>query len=172
MIEQPKAVYFESTGAALGKNLSVARLLAGVTQHTLANLSGVSRATVAQLETGISDPRLSTIVDLAKALQISPIALLMGSAEINALTQLRADLADRPVELSPTDIRRMELLVQSGMLSDRSRAARIGAAAAQAVDGVGPGAMITAGILSTYAPGDGTVVGISLGRLLDDVRER
>ena len=155
----------ESIGAALAKNLAMARLLAGVTQQELASASGISRATIAQLETGMSDPRLSTVVDLATALHLPPIVLLVGLSEAAALAGLHRDLTDKPVQISPADIARMEYLLRSGLLSDRGRAGRIGAATAIAA-GENDHVAVVAGILSAIVPGDGTKAGISLGRLL------
>lgn len=156
----------ESRGAALAKNLLAARLIAGLTQHDLAAASGVSRATIAQLETGICDPRLSTVVDLSKALGVSPLVLLAGAADVHALAALPADLAARPVTLAETDLARMRHLLGSGMLKDRGRAARLGAVVARANGGAEGGAAVTAGLFSAYLPGGGTAAGTAFGRLL------
>jgi transcriptional regulator with XRE-family HTH domain len=157
----------ESADAILAKNLVVARLLAGITQHDLAAAAGVSRATIAQLETGVSDPRLSTLVDLSAALHISPLVLLAGALEISALAELPGDLAARPVTVASVELARMEALVQSGLLRDRGRAARIGATLARAAGEAGASAAITSGIFSAYMPGGGTIVGTAWGRLLE-----
>lgn len=157
----------EAAGAVLAKNLVVARLLAGLTQQDLAGASGVSRATIAQLETGISDPRLSTLVDLAAALHVSPIVLQAGLLEVRALAQLPGDLTIRPVNVSAADLARMEAFARTGLLIDRGRAARVGAALARAAGESGASATLTSGIFSAYCPGGGTVSGIALGRLLE-----
>jgi transcriptional regulator with XRE-family HTH domain len=159
----------ESVDSILAKNLVAARVIAGLTQHELAAAAGVSRATVAQLETGYSDPRLSTVVDLARALGIAPIVLLSGSEEVGALAAIAGgnDAAGPRPTVPPIDLARMRDYVASGMLKDRIRAARIGATVARGGVADGPvGAAVTAGLFSATLPGHGTVVGTLLGKLL------
>lgn len=43
----------------------------GLTQEGLAHSAGVSMVTLARIETGVTDPRWTTIVELAAALDIS-----------------------------------------------------------------------------------------------------
>ena len=109
----------ESVDSILAKNLVAARVIAGLTQHDLAAAAGVSRATVAQLETGFSDPRLSTVVDIARALGIAPIVLLSGTEEVEALAKLALDSTDDRPAIPPADLARMRDYVASGMLKDR-----------------------------------------------------
>lgn len=155
----------ESIDSILAKNLVVARIVSGLTQHELANLAYVSRATIAQLETGYSDPRLSTIVELARGLGIPPILLLLGSEEIHALLKLTQDAASAAPSASPSDVARMRHLIETGLLKDRLRAARLGAAAATAGGATAP-ASVSAAIFSAVHPGAGTTLGANLGRLL------
>src|SRR3954469_24868775 len=96
----------ESVDSILAKNLVAARVIAGLTQHDLANAAGISRATVAQLETGFSDPRLSTVVDLARALGIAPIVLLAGVPEVKAIAAL-AQGTQNGLKIPPIDLARM-----------------------------------------------------------------
>jgi len=153
----------ESPDAILAKNLVVARLAAGVTQQDLAAAADVSRATIAQLETGYSDPRLSTIVDLANALGVSPLLLLIGLEEARALTELPDRLHDESLELHDKDVTRMQQYVASGMLKDRVRAARLGASL---VASAATSVRVAAAVMSAILPGKGTIVGAALGRAL------
>ncbi len=146
----------EAPDAILAKNLVVARLIAGITQKDLADAADISRATIAQLETGYSDPRLSTIVELANALGISPMLMLAGVAETAALAGLSDRIESDHLEISAADLERMRQHVQSGMLKDRLRAARLGA---QVVAKSDPAAAVTAAVMSAILPGAGTVVG-------------
>jgi transcriptional regulator with XRE-family HTH domain len=154
----------ESPDATLAKNLVVARQAANVTQHALAAAALVSRATVAQIETGCSDPRLSTIVDLARALGVPPYFLLVGPEEVNALMAMPAALAERPLRVPPGELERMQRLIRSGMLKDRVRAARIGVAIASDAGRTTPAAAISAAIFSAIQP-----TGISVGTVLGEL---
>lgn len=163
----------ESIDAVLAKNLVVARVVLGVTQQELAQRADISRATIAQIETGYSDPRLSTIVDLAAALGIPPIVLLTGSEDVSALVDLfevgsTRDRDARPaVPLPQTEVERMRRFLRSGMLKDRLRAARIGAAVARAA-GAGGVSEVCSAIFSAILPGQGTVLGTQLGRVISE----
>lgn len=157
----------QSAETILSLNLVVARAVSGMTQQKLAEASGVSRATIAQIETGVSDPRLSTLADLAEALRIVPMVLLAGTAEVTALSKLTGDLSARAVRVSGADVARMQQLLSTGMLADRRRAARIGGAAARVAGETGAAATVAAAIFSAVVPGAGTAAGIALGRLLE-----
>ena len=162
----PASPLRESAETVLAKNLVVARLAAGLTQQELAAAADISRATIAQIETGCSDPRLSTIVDLATAIGISPLLLLTGTPEVLALTALNG--ADASIQVSPPDRARMAHLANTGMLKDRVRAARIGAAIAREA-GKKPHSVVAAAIFSAVHPGPGTAVGALLGELSHDI---
>jgi len=159
----------ESPDATLAKNLVVARQAASLTQHQLAAAALVSRATVAQIETGCSDPRLSTIVDLARALGVPPFFLLVGSEEVDVLIGMPAALLARPLHVPSGELERMQRLIRSGMLKDRVRAARIGAAAVAAAGRGTQAATVSAAIFSAIQP-EGVGVGTVLGELAESHR--
>jgi transcriptional regulator with XRE-family HTH domain len=60
---------------AFGKKLKEAREAANLSLRELAAASGVDHSNIAQIEKAERDPQLSTIIELAKALGISPTAL-------------------------------------------------------------------------------------------------
>jgi hypothetical protein len=93
------------------------------------------------------------------------LLLLSGTPEVNALTALNS--ADASIEVSPPDQARMAHLAGTGMLKDRVRAARIGAAIARQA-GKKPPAVVAAAIFSAIQPGPGTAVGALLGELSHD----
>lgn len=73
----PKSKNVARSTASLGQAIQKARERAGMTQATLAKALGVPQGVVARLETGgRPDPRLSTIVAVARALGASIDALV------------------------------------------------------------------------------------------------
>jgi transcriptional regulator with XRE-family HTH domain len=155
----------ESADAVLAKNLITARLAVGLTQQRLAEDSGISRATVVQIEAGSSDPRLSTIVELARALGLPAILLLIGLPEIQALSRVLERTRKQRPSIDPRDVERMLHFLQTGMLRDRARAAMLGATAAESFS-KNELSRVLAAIFSGFLPGAGTEIGALLGELL------
>lgn len=60
----------------LGENLKEIRLEKGVTQTSVAKALGVDRSFVSNIENGKTNPTLSTITSIAKALGVSTKELL------------------------------------------------------------------------------------------------
>ena len=158
----------ESIDSVLAKNLVVARLAAGFTQQELADTARVSRATIAQLETGYSDPRLSTVVSLAEAMGVSPLFLLWGVPEVRAISQVQQWLQANPIDLPSEQVDRMHRLLSTGMLKDRARAASVGASLAAAAGHPSVSDKVGAAVLSAMLPGTGTTLGIALASLLQN----
>lgn len=63
----------------LGGNLRAARKRVGYTQADLSKVSGVSAAEVSRLEAGLRNPRLTTILRLAAALEMEGSELIRGA---------------------------------------------------------------------------------------------
>lgn len=59
----------------LAQNVARARQEAGLTQHQLARVADLSRATIHLVEAGACDPRLSTVTSLAAALGVDALRL-------------------------------------------------------------------------------------------------
>lgn len=57
----------------LADQLATARRAAGITQQELATKSGVSRMTVQRIEAGSIDPRVDTLLALARVLGLEPL---------------------------------------------------------------------------------------------------
>jgi transcriptional regulator with XRE-family HTH domain len=65
-------------GSRFGVNLRSARKGAGLSQEALAYDADVDRAAISVYERGAREPNLRTVLKLARALQLSPMALLDG----------------------------------------------------------------------------------------------
>jgi transcriptional regulator with XRE-family HTH domain len=63
-------------GLRFGANLRAARKQAGLSQEALAYEAEVDRAAISVYERGGREPNLRTLLKLARALQLSPVALL------------------------------------------------------------------------------------------------
>ena len=69
-------VDMKSESAKLGKNLKRIRMEKGITQGDIVRTLGVSRSFVSNIENGKTNPTLSTISNIAKALSVSTDELL------------------------------------------------------------------------------------------------
>jgi len=61
-----------------GANLRRERTRAGLSQEALGHACDLHPTEISRLERATREPRLSTIVRLARALRLSPVALLRG----------------------------------------------------------------------------------------------
>lgn len=66
----------KSESAKLGKNLKRIRTEKGITQGDIVRTLGISRSFVSNIENGKTNPTLSTISNIAKALSVSTDELL------------------------------------------------------------------------------------------------
>lgn len=62
-----------------GANLRRLRLAAGLSQMQLGDRAGLHFSEISRLERGLRDPRLTTVVRLARALGVPPAELLPGA---------------------------------------------------------------------------------------------
>ena len=60
----------------LAQNIKIERVKGNITQQELANRAGLSRDTISQIERGIANPTLETIISIAKALNVDLNTLL------------------------------------------------------------------------------------------------
>ena len=73
----------------LPARLKEARRAQGLSLEAVANLSGVSRSMVSQIERGESSPTISTLWNLTRALQVDFAGLLDGEPESDQIDVLR-----------------------------------------------------------------------------------
>ena len=121
--------HWASYALGLGERVRAIRLMRGLSQSRLAELAGVSRSLISNLERNdynskVADPTLSTCYRLASALQVPPAALLPGAADHVDGCFLLAD-ADAPAPIrfqwpsSPRDTARFrDTYLRRGAPSD------------------------------------------------------
>lgn len=78
--------HWASYALGLGERVRAIRLMRGLSQSRLAEISGVSRTLISNLERNdynarAADPTLSTMYRLASALKVPPAALLPGAGD-------------------------------------------------------------------------------------------
>lgn len=142
----------------LGQNLIAARTANQLTQTELAERSKVSRATIAEIESGMADPRLSTLISIAEALNTRPIMLLLDEAAIHA-AQEAGIRTSHLSEISQESINKMQEHLENDGTKGAQKAAKEGIRSL----GVGGGAAVGAAIGSVLMPGLGTIIGATLG---------
>jgi DNA-binding XRE family transcriptional regulator len=150
--------YHDELRAALSQNLLIARQVRQLTQDELATASGVSRTTIVQLEDGKGDPRLTTVVNLASALGVAPILLLMGKEEMLAIYNITQN-PPSPAAAAEAQLRTMSQLLQAGLR--RPSKSREGSADQPIGQAIG------AAVGSMLLPGMGTSIGSMLGAMLE-----
>lgn len=153
----------------IGVNLVLAREAAGVTQHELARLARTSRATIAQIEAGISDPRLSTITSLANALGVSPHLLIAGPEEAARLVDI-IDNCHEIIDLAPDDAETevMETMVQSRLPKENRRGARYAADYVRTRGYATLGSRVGAAVINAHLPGIGAAIGAFFFHTVED----
>jgi transcriptional regulator with XRE-family HTH domain len=116
----------------IGKNISVARNALEWTQSDLAMRTGLSRSTIAKIESyNVADISMSTLSSLARAFDVPTYVLMLGKSEWKRLAQIalpQIELFQRfsfiAKAASPDDIARLEKLSKSESRQDRQKAAR------------------------------------------------
>ncbi len=65
--------------AIFARNVAATRAKRGLSQAQVSKPSGIHATEVSRIERGLRDPRLSTIVRLARAMGVEPARLLDGT---------------------------------------------------------------------------------------------
>jgi transcriptional regulator with XRE-family HTH domain len=142
----------------------LAREAVGITQSDLAERAKTSRATIAQIESGDGDPRLSTLSALAEGLGVSAPLLLLNRHDIIKLAEILKNKKEVVAALlSIDDLPLLEELSSSDLAADRKKAARISADVASKFGFDSLGAAVGAAIGTTLLPGIGTAIGAFFG---------
>jgi transcriptional regulator with XRE-family HTH domain len=154
----------ERARETIARNLAAARGAIGSSQDALAAEAGVSRATIIQLEAAEGDPRLSTLAGVAAALGVSPLFLLLGRDELDAIARAPASTEAEKVRrhLPADELETMRRLLRSGLPRNTAKAVAIGSEAVTAA-GLKKAALVGAAIGTVLMPGLGTQIGAALG---------
>jgi len=141
----------QNSALLLAKNLLLLRTAIDHTQQSLADSSQVSRATIAQVEAGATDPRLSTLDLLADTLGVSTAFLLFSRRELEALVALLALPPDPAPPANTLAVLRALLLTPAPRR--QLEASRMGIVFAQRLGLTEPAHALGAALAAAHAPG-------------------
>ena len=85
--------------AILGSKIASLRKMRGLNQFEFADSCGKMVNTISKIERGIGDPRLSTLMDMAKALDVSIGELLDGKISNQFKNSKEQDIDKQIIEL-------------------------------------------------------------------------
>lgn len=163
----------ENRGLLIGRNLVIARYAAGISQQTLADMSGLSRATIAKLETDKTDPRISTLALLAQALEI-PIQVLLATPEVVARYVSVLDNCHDIIDMAP-DIQEEKGLEQLSRYQHTTgirKATRKAIFYAERVGFTSKQSRIGAAVFNSHYPGIGAAIGAYCFQNAEPVQKR
>lgn len=89
----------EKALASIGQLLAQRREQLGITQAGLAARMGVSQGWITQVETGKREPRWSTLLEFARALEMEPV--FVPRQRVPAVRSLLHDESEWPVDAPP-----------------------------------------------------------------------
>lgn len=149
----------------VARNVTSARLAAGVNRKDLAEKSGLSQNTITAIESGKAKLRFETIAALAVALGCDPLMFFLDDSLLNFLMLLLLDPPEElfTVKFSVEEIISLQDSLNSGPASALYDAAERGKEAASKVSG-DTGTKVGAAIGTTFMPGIGTAIGAAFGR--------
>lgn len=104
--------FFPRVNAIFGQKLARARKSRWVTQRELANLVGVSRVTVANIERAKQNVQLAQVYSIARALDVSPSDLLPTPSELEHLADWTQTPEDAFKNLAKLRLRELSLVTQ------------------------------------------------------------
>lgn len=147
----------------LANNIVHARSARGWSQAELAEKSGVSRTTIAQIETTDGDPRFTTVASIAAALEVPLYLLVMTREDTSSLAKILDPDFFKDSSTSAwnyeEDVQELKTLLDSRILRDQRRASTKGYELGRKAGFGSAGALTAAAIGSALLPGIGTIVG-------------
>lgn len=93
-------------GDEIAQRLKAAREAQGLSQRALAERSGLAQSHISQIESGSTEPGLSTLVDLARALDLE--VMLIPRKRVAAVSSLASPQPRLPSRLDPHARREIE----------------------------------------------------------------
>ena len=109
--------------ATTGELLRAARTSAGLSLNAVARLSGVGQPALWQWENSLRDPRVSTLLRVAKGLDVEPAALLPAAEDLPPSSRGHLMRALRRLSVAPEGLTRAGLEVIISLARDDLRAA-------------------------------------------------